>query len=596
VLQIKENGIQRRVEAAVPGLDFPIPLPPPAPIPATSPVGVLFQYVYESGSLANPQLTVRVSNSAGTAPDQFDLSLVTYNDAAKFNLARLDASGVSGIRNVAVEGDLLTAVSAQAANFFQVPGPNGTVVQDTTPAGIRLPQDDLAGVGVRDFAPNHFIQAHSIQAVAFGSHAEENGRIETGAASKAEDAADLLTCDTAIVQAADTYRVPFADLPTQQVALFLATDEDGGRFDDDSIVFVVQGVSSPNATGTANVVTPSNVARGAVVALVTAAPTVDSHGRPDDSVVQSISLRGDGASIQTEQYVASSISSTGPLGDLILNNKQGITDVTAPSIFGSIVGDGPITGTVQTTGVRTDPITGAVSPFGADLGRLYVDTTNPHGPVVTATVVQVGGISGRLVSRGDLVSQVTTHGDRALSGVIAAQGNIGKNFTWASGQSVRLGGIVANGVSGDIIALGTILGDIRIDGGLRGGRIAARDGIVGNLTINGGLDATSAVVSGGGIGDAGLGTQLTVHGANKGFIAARGAVVAAGHLDGFVYDNVGATPDNPNAAAIDAVFTELGEPLAFDVSGLDLAGLDDVLRDLAALHVGSDGNLTGPTP
>src|SRR5262249_48936115 len=129
---------------------------------------------------------------------------------------------------------------------------------------------------------------------------------------------------TAIVQAHDTYRVPFADLPTQQVALFLATREGGGRFDDDSIEFVVQGVSSPNAAGTANVVTPSNVPRGGVVALVTAIPTVDKHGRPDDSVVRSIYLWGDGSSIGTEQYVSDWITSTGPLGDLNLDNKQGI--------------------------------------------------------------------------------------------------------------------------------------------------------------------------------------------------------------------------------------------------------------------------------
>ncbi len=542
-------------------------------------------------------MTVRVTNGASTARDQFDLSLVTWNDAAKFNLARLDAAGVSGIRNVAVEGDILTGVTPQAAAFFQVPGPNGTLVQDATPAGVRLPLDDLAGVGVRDFLPNNIIQAASIQAVAFGSHAEEDGRIETGAVAKGEDAADTLVAGTAIVQVADTYRVPFADLSAQQVALFLATDANGGRFDDDSIVFVVQGVGGPNATGTANLVTPSNAARGAVVALVTAVPTTDAHGRPDDSVVQSISLRGDGASIQTEQYVAGSITSTGPLGDLTLENNQGITDVTAPSIFGSIASDGSITGTVQTTGLRTDPITGVVSRITADLGRLYVDTTDPHRPFVTSTVVQTDGISGRLVSRADLVSEVVGQGGGALSGVIAAQGNIGKTLTYPSGQSVRLGGIVAHGeVSADIVALGLILGDVEIDGGLRGGRIAARGGIVGNLTINGGLDSGSAIVSGGAIGDAGLGTRLTVHGDNKGFIAAKGAILDAADLRGVVFNNVGAVPGNANAAAIDAVFTELGQPLAFDLSGLDLAGLDDVVRDLSALRVGSDGNLTGATP
>src|SRR5262249_57329241 len=173
----------------------------------------------------------------------------------------------------------------------------------------------------------------------------------------------------------------------------------GGRFDDDSIVFVVQGVSSPNAAGTANVVTPSNAARGAVVALVTAEPTLDKQGRPDDSVVQSIRLRGDGASISTEQYVADSISSTGPLGDLTLDNKQGITDVTAPGIFGSIFSDGPITGTVQTTGLRTDPISGVVSRGSADLGPLYVDTADPHGPFATSTGARTGGVRGARVSR-----------------------------------------------------------------------------------------------------------------------------------------------------------------------------------------------------
>jgi hypothetical protein len=598
VLQIKENGIQRRVEAAVPGMDFPIPPASPAPTPPISPNGVLFQYVYESGSLANPQLTVRVANGASTAPDQFDLSLVTYNDAAKFNLARLDAAGVSGIRNVAVEGDVLTAVTPQAAAFFQLPGPNGSTIADATPPGIRLPLDNLAGVGVRDFLPNNIVQAASIQAVAFGSHEEENGQIQTGAAAKGEDAADTLVAGTAIVQAKDTYRVPFADLPSQQVALFLATAVGGGRFDDDSIVFVVQGVSSPNATGTANVVTQSNVARGAVVALVTAVPTTDSHGRPADSVVQSISLRGDGASISTEQYVAGSITSTGPLGDLTLDNNQGVTDITAPSIFGSIISEGPITGTVQTTGLRTDPITGSVTHVVADLGRLYVDMTDPHHSFVTSTVVQTDGISGRLVSRGDLVSEVIGQGGGALSGVIAAQGNIGKTFTYPSGQSVRLGGIDAHGdVSADVIALGLILGDVDIDGSLRGGRIAAKSGIVGNLTINGGLDAASVIVSGGEIGDPGLATQLAVNGRNQGIIAAEAMIsFAKGNPGGAVYINTRATPGNPNTAAIDAIFTEMGQPLAFDLGGLDLAGLDIIVRDLEALRVGSDGNLTGPTP
>ena len=38
---------------------------------------------------------------------------------------------------------------SQAVNFFKLPGPNNTVIPDGTPAGIHLPLDNLAGVGVR---------------------------------------------------------------------------------------------------------------------------------------------------------------------------------------------------------------------------------------------------------------------------------------------------------------------------------------------------------------------------------------------------------------------------------------------------------------
>ena len=86
--------------------------------------------------------------------------------------------------------------------------------------------------------------------MAFGSHVRKDGRLETGAAAHADDAAALLAGGTAIVPANSTYRVPFADLPSQQVQLFLALDKNGGRFDNDGIILTVQGVLSPNATRT----------------------------------------------------------------------------------------------------------------------------------------------------------------------------------------------------------------------------------------------------------------------------------------------------------------------------------------------------------
>jgi hypothetical protein len=376
LLRVTENGVERRVEEAVPGT--PYPLPNPASV-ATAPY-VKVQYIYEgtlpgpSGTLANPQLTARITNNVGTGRDQYDLSLVTYNDAAKFNLARLDAAGVAGVRNVDVEGDVLKTVSSQASGFF--PG-------DTTPAGIRLPLDNLAGVGVRDFVPNASIQAASTQELAFGSHATGTGQIVTGAASTGSDAQALLVSGTAMVYANDTYRAPFADLAAQQVQEFFVTNSSGGSFNSNGIRLTVQSVTSPNAAGTANVVT-----------LV---PTYNSKGQLQSPVVQSIALRGDGGSFSTQQpfSATASITSTGPLGDLAISSAQGINNVTAPSIFASLTTPGPITCLVQTTGQRTDPITSVVTAVSADLGRLYVNTSGSV-PVVTSTTVTANGFSGEL--------------------------------------------------------------------------------------------------------------------------------------------------------------------------------------------------------
>jgi hypothetical protein len=247
-------------------------------------------------------LTARASNGTPRV-NQFDFSLVTYNDAAKFNLARLDAVGISGIRNVAIEGDLLTAVTSGAAGFFKLPV--------TTPAGVRLGLDALAGVAVRDYASNGYIQAKSIQAIAFGSHTRNDGKSETGAAAQATEAARLLAAGTVIVQANNTFRVPFADLPAFQVGFFLATEPRGGKFDSQNIAFIVQALTTPNATLTANIITPQNVARGAAIALIKAAPTFDKNGKVQNSAVQTIDFRGDGVSMVSGQYIAGGITSTG---------------------------------------------------------------------------------------------------------------------------------------------------------------------------------------------------------------------------------------------------------------------------------------------
>jgi hypothetical protein len=175
---------------------------------------------------------------------------------------------------------VLIKVSTPAASFF--PG-------FSYPAGIRLPLDTLAGVGIRDFVPDNTIQVKSIQAVAFGSHRTWYGRIETGAQASGNDAKSLLTKGTSMVLGNDTYRVPFSDVSTQKVQLFTVTDKKGGKFESKGIVLSVQGVKVPNSTLKANVVTASNSARGAVTALVHYVHTLDKYRQNGNSMLQSIS-------------------------------------------------------------------------------------------------------------------------------------------------------------------------------------------------------------------------------------------------------------------------------------------------------------------
>ena len=548
------------------------------------------QYHYESGSLADPQLTARITNPVSTDKDQYDLSLVTYSDTAKFNLARLDASGVAGVRNVVVEGDLLTAVSSQAAGFFKYPWPGTDPVVDATPAGIRLPSDDLAGVSIRDYAPNGYVQAKTIQAVAFGSHTTNSGTLETGAAANGNAAGRLLASGTALAQASDTFRVAFADLPAQQAALFAETTDSGG-FDNKNLALSIQSLSVANATGSDNIVTPNNTARGAGTALVTLTVTYDKKGHPQSSVFQSVDIRGDGASINTGQWISGPITSTGPLGDLVLSNTSGTANITAPSIFGSILSAGPISGVIQTTGVRVDPITGLTSQIPADFGRLYVSTASGTPQVTTTTVSFNGGVAGQIISRNNLVSLISANGGKGgLTGLIAAQGDLGATLD-IPGQPARLGGIQVSGqLSGQVIVLGAVRGDIILSGGLRSGRLAALSGFLGNLDL-GTMDSSSAVVSGGVIGVPASGNVAgtAINGTNAGIIAATGTITFGSSFRdrGYTFNNTGTSA---NGMVISAVFTNNQLPLSFDLSGLDLGGLELIKADILALTVTNQGD------
>ena len=593
--QIEENGIQRRIDAAVP--NNPYPLPDPTSLP--SPNGgtyVNFKYVYEGEEtgLYNPQLTALVTNGVSTTlPDQYDLSLITDNDVAKFNLAGLYANGASGVRNVAVEGDLLTTISPTAQTFVGLGNNAG---------GVRLPLDNVAGVEIRDYAPLADIQARSIQALAFGSTTRDTiNHVVTGPLDVATDATHLLVPGTAIVQAdtinkasaTETFRVPFADLPTQQVAFYLDDGQYNNAFDNANVIFTNQRNNGQVENG----------ARGADTALITVAlghyvfsPTTTS------SIIQSINLRGDGGSFVSTQWVAKSITSTGALGDVSINVPSGMMDVSAPSIFGNLSTYGAIVGVVETTGVRVDPITGTTSTTTTDLGRAYVATGVNGVPYVTSTSITsdaVGrpapifgaGITGRIFSRGNLISRVLANG--GISGIIAAQGDVGANSTLLSTTNpTQVGGISTDysADSGQIVVLGRFLGDLNLLGGLTvKGAIAVRGSMLGNTAING-LAVGTSLISGGSIGNPAQGKALAFT-SNQGIISARGSVTNKYNVPaapGYMSSNDATAPDGIDAHVIDAIFADASGNAEHGLDALanrDIIGLSTILADLAQLHV-----------
>src|SRR5262249_1738001 len=132
------------------------------------------------------------------------------------------------------------------------------------------------------------------------------------------------------------------------------------------------------------------------------------------AIIQAIDLFGDGGSIQTSQVVSMAsnpghITSTGPLGDLTLGAPDGIVDdVMAPIHTGNI-------DATNGASARTIPTTVG------DLGNAHKNAT---GQIIGTTAVHAnGGISGQIISRGNLISLIDSNKD--IPGVIAAQGDIG---------------------------------------------------------------------------------------------------------------------------------------------------------------------------
>jgi hypothetical protein len=210
VLNIVEAGVSRRVEVT--------PVVPGDPRASA----LRFAYVYDSTRPGAPEVALRVSNPAGTG---FDLALTT-GSASDFNLARLDAVGRAGLRNLAIDGDLLDRITPAEAVVFGL--------SPRAPGGVNLPKDQLGVIAVRGDARVGSIRAAGVQGLAFSSLTSPRGRTLRASRAGANQAALLLRRGTRLVQAHGTFRVPV--LERHPVTLFLKTRR-GQRLDPRAVRF-----------------------------------------------------------------------------------------------------------------------------------------------------------------------------------------------------------------------------------------------------------------------------------------------------------------------------------------------------------------------
>jgi hypothetical protein len=489
----------------------------------------------------------------------------TVNQAGSgFDLAGIYAVGQADVHNIVVGGDVVPAAVSPALAFFGLPA--------TTPGGVQLPQDTVA-VAVAGNLPAASIVAKGVPALAAGFFAGVSADT-----ANHTNALVPLAVGTALTQANDTFQVFLS--AASDVAQFLVTGS-GSSFDAKSMLF--GDLLADNLP-------------------VTVTDTLVPSG--SSSTVSTAVFTGQGGSLTTAQPIITSITVTagGSLGNLTLSAPQGLTaNVTAPSIIGNIdITNGGISSIIETSG---------------DLGRTFTDSS---GNIIGVTSIQTGSgglaSTGQIIVGGNLISQAQFQS--GLDGVVAVQGDIGAiqtaggiTVTGTNNALIRFGGITVStggvGSQAVIVALGNLFGDLKFTGGLSG-RIAVkgnneqyglsngRYGILGNVSIGGGIGTTGAIVSAGLLGDATSGTQLSISGNDKGLLAAVGNINfgATGSLNQTgLFDDVG-SPSSPkynngqNAAVIDSIFGTFTIP----------DDLTQLLDNVLALMVGSDGNLTETTP
>ena len=110
--------------------------------------------------------------------------------------------------------------------------------------------------------------------------------------------------------------------------------------------------------------------------------------------------------------------------------------------------------------------------------------------------------------------------DSGMTGVLGVGGNLG-----TSNGSTRQGGLVINGGlrGGDVVVLGSTLGDVTVNGGLQSARIAVAGSVGGNMNINSLLDGRSALIVLGSIGNAATNAELSI-GNLQGIVAAGSSI------------------------------------------------------------------------
>jgi hypothetical protein len=566
VLQVIEGGIERQIQA--------IPV-----AGGTLSNTVQFTLIYDSSAAGDPQAAIEITNNGTVVPHSFDLVLASYSSNAKFNLALVFSNGQTGVSNIAVSGDILTRVSSAELGFFGLAA--------GAHSGVSLPLDNITGVEVSGRLPIGVVDVAGIEGIAFAVLTTASGKpvnilgdlVSTGKSSQV--LWNLLGSKPTILPAIDAFRVPFNE--NHAVRLYAQ--------------------SNPNSNLEYVMTLTDQIADGApITAIVQLQPSTTAKGNP---AVQSVNLFGDGGALDTV-YSLANLTSTGSLGDVTVRGAAGLGNVTAPNIIGNIrVIKGGITGTIQTTGIRIDPITGSETTVNADLGQLHYKNGKVTG---ITTISSKLAITGQIISRGDLVSSINS--GAGFSGVIAAQGNIGAilsdsdgNAVTKNGQLTRFGGITVKGNdSGEIIALGNMFGNLAINGQLTGriavkgadvsGLDSSRTGILGNTRVKSAFSATAAIVSGGVIGDA-TGKTTFSCGAANGYLAANGTINLAKKVPASnVFANSQGTA---NGGAIDAVFTDASAALQISNGPAGMIALGLMESDLNALQI-SDGGLTGTTP